>query len=114
MPQLLADRRDIDFNLYELLELEKLYELDPYREFSRKLIDRIVTEARSFALKELLPTYADGDRMGLSFDRGEVKVPPSFHRAYRLYCENQWTAPSAPQEYGGQGLPLLASAAVRE
>ena len=114
MPQELADRRDIDFNLYELFQTEDLCDLPAFREYNRKVFDLIVSEARNFAIKEMLPTYEDGDKIGVRFDAGTVKVPESFHRVYRLYCESEWTAPPAPQEYGGQGLPFAVTAAVRE
>jgi hypothetical protein len=114
MAQELADRRDIDFNLYELFQVEALCGLPAFGEFNRKVFDLIVSEARTFALKEMLPTYEDGDKMGVRFEAGAVKVPESFHRVYKLYCESEWTAPPAPQEYGGQGLPFTVTAAVRE
>jgi alkylation response protein AidB-like acyl-CoA dehydrogenase len=114
MPQELADRRDIDFNLYELFQAENLCDLPAFKEYNRKVFDLIVSEARNFAVKEMLPTYEDGDKIGVSFDAGTVKVPESFHRVYKLYCESEWTAPPAPQEYGGQGLPFTVTAAIRE
>lgn len=114
MPQELADRRDIDFNLYELFQVEDLCSLPTFGEYNKKVFDLIVSEARNFAIKEMLPTYEDGDKIGVSFDAGAVKVPESFHRVYQLYCESEWTAPPAPQEYGGQGLPFTVTAAIRE
>ena len=114
MPQVLADRRDIDFNLYELFHTDQLCELERFREFNKKVFDMIVTEARNFAIKELQPTYADGDKIGVTYENGVVRVPESFHRAYRLYCENEFNAPSVPQEYGGQGLPFTLGAAIKE
>jgi len=114
MPQELADRRDIEFNLYEIFEAEALCALDPFREFNRKAFDLMVAEARRFALKEMLPTYPDGDRLGVVFDRGTVKVPESFHRVYSLFCEGEWNAPAGPPVYGGQGLPFTVAAAIRE
>jgi alkylation response protein AidB-like acyl-CoA dehydrogenase len=114
MPQELADRRDIDFNLYELFQAENLCDLPVFKEYNRKVFDLIVSEARNFAIKEMLPTYEDGDKIGVSFDAGTVKVPESFRRVYKLYCESEWTAPPAPQEYGGQGLPFTVTAAIRE
>ncbi len=115
MPQLLADRRDIDFVLHEMLEVEKLTAFEKFGAFNRKTFDLILTEARRFALKEMLPTYPDGDREGVRFESdGTVRVPESFHRAHRLYLESEWTAPSAAPEHGGQGLPHVIRAAAEE
>jgi hypothetical protein len=103
MAQVLADRRDIDFNLYELFKAEALCEFDCYKEFNKKVFDLIVNEARNFAIKEMLPTYAEGDKIGPRFENGKVYVPESWHRVYKLYCRNEWNSPSASQEYGGAG-----------
>lgn len=114
MAQVLADRRDIDFNIFEMFQAEALCETDTYKEFNKKVFDLIITEARNFAIKEMMPTYEEGDKVGLQFENGVVKVPESWHRVYDLYCENEWNAPSSPQEYGGQGLPWIITVAVKE
>ncbi len=115
MPQQIADRRDIDFVLHEMLEVDKLTAFDKFGAFNRKTFDLIVSEARRFALKEMLPIYSDGDRIGVRYEKdGTVRVPESFHRAHRLYLEGAWTAPSAAPEHGGQGLPHSVRAAVDE
>ncbi len=114
MAQLIADRRDIDFVLYEQLDTEGLLSADKYKEFNRKTLDLIITEARSFALKELLPTCPDGDREGVKYEDGEVKVPASYHRGHKLYLEGEWTSLAEPVELGGQGLPPSVARAVSE
>ena len=114
MPQLIADRRDIDFVLYEQLKADELTQNDRYNDFNKKTFDMIVSEARNFAIKELLPTCAEGDREGLVFENGQVNVPQSFHRAYKLLLEGEWTSLIEDPEWGGQGLPLVISQAVGE
>ncbi len=115
MAQLIADRRDIDFVLHELLDIETLTESDIFGEFNRKTFDLILNEARRFALKEMLPTYEEGDRIGVRYEGdGTVKVPESFHRVHKLFLESEWTAPAMNPEYGGQGLPHALTVAVDE
>jgi alkylation response protein AidB-like acyl-CoA dehydrogenase len=114
MAQVLADRRDIDFNLYEMFQVEELCKFDRYKEFNKKIFDMIITEARNFAIKEMWPTYEEGDRIGPQFDNGVVRMPESWHRVYQLYCENEYVATSYDEKYGGQGLPWMVSAALRE
>ena len=67
MAQRIADRRDIDFVLYEQLQIEQLFETERYQDLNRKSADMVVTEARRFGLKEILPTYTEGDRVGVAF-----------------------------------------------
>jgi alkylation response protein AidB-like acyl-CoA dehydrogenase len=114
MAQVIADRRDIDFVLYEQLKTDEMTSLDKYKDFNKKTFDMIITEARNFALKELLPTNAEGDKEGLDFKNGQVKVPQCFHRAYELYVEGEWTSLTEDPEWGGQGLPANISQAVGE
>ena len=114
MANLISDRRDIDFVLYEQLDVLALTKLSKFKGYNRKTFDLIISEARNFALKELLPTWADGDRIGVTFENGQVKVPPSFHRAFRLLCEGEWSALAENSEWGGQGLPITISAAADE
>jgi len=115
MAQQIADRRDIDFVLHEMLQIEKLTEAEMFSEFNRKTFDLILNEARRFAIKEMLPTYEEGDRVGVRYEgNGTVKVPESFHRVHELYLESEWTAPAMNPEYGGQGLPHSLTVAVDE
>jgi len=114
MAQVIADRRDIDFVLYEQLEAEELTKIDRYKDLNKKVFDMIITEARNFAVKELLPTFAEGDREGLRFENGQVKVPECFHRAYELLLEGEWTSLIEDPAWGGQGMPTIVSQAVGE
>ena len=114
MAQVIADRRDIDFVLYEQLNLEEMARFDKYSGFNRKTFDMIVTEARNFSVKELLPTNAEGDREGVQLENGRVTVPQSFHRAYELFLEGEWTSLTEDPQWGGQGLPTNISQAVGE
>ncbi|GAB6147286.1 acyl-CoA dehydrogenase [Desulfocicer niacini] len=114
MANLISDRRDIDFVLYEQLDIECLAKFSLFKEYNRKTFDLVITEARNFALKELLPIWAEGDRLGVTFENGAVKVPPSFHRAFNLMRENEWTALAESTKWGGQGMPLTISVAADE
>ena len=48
MAQVIADRRDIDFVLYEQLKIDELTKLDRYRDFNKKIFDMIITEAQKY------------------------------------------------------------------
>ncbi|MFZ1985926.1 MAG: acyl-CoA dehydrogenase [Desulfatitalea sp.] len=114
MAQLITDRRDIDYVLFEQLDTEALLKTEKFSEFTRKTLDLIINEARTFALKELLPVCAEGDRQGVTLEDGVVKVPACYHRAHKLYIEGSWTSLSEPVELGGQGLPPSVARAVQE
>ena len=114
MAQVIADRRDMDFVLWEQLKVDELTKLDKYKEFNKKTFDMIISEARNFAVKELLPTSAEGDSEGLRFENGKVRVPECFHRAFELLLEGEWTSLTEDPAWGGQGLPVNISQAAGE
>ncbi|MBU8850202.1 MAG: acyl-CoA dehydrogenase N-terminal domain-containing protein, partial [Desulfobacterales bacterium] len=57
MTQVITDRRDIEFVIHEQLEAETLSKLhENFADFNKKTIDLVISEAKNFAVKELLPT----------------------------------------------------------
>ncbi len=114
MAQPIADRRDIDFVLYEQMETEKLAKEEKFAGLNKKAFDMIISEARNLAIKEILPTKVDGDRIGVTFENGEVKVPQSFHKPHRLLLEGEWASMTEDPELGGQGLPHVIYQAAKE
>ena len=114
MGQVITNRRDIDFVLFEQFDAEELTRHEKFAEFNKKTFDLIIKEARNLAIKEILPTFAEGDREGVRLEDGQVKVPACFHRAYKLFKEGEWTAMIADPELGGQGLPYCVTQAASE
>ncbi|MBI9076325.1 MAG: acyl-CoA dehydrogenase [Desulfatibacillum sp.] len=116
MAQQLVDRKDLDFVLWEQLDCEGeiLKKYGEFKEFNKKTCDMIITEAKSLAVKELLPTMQEGDRQGVRFEDGVVKVPDSFHRAHKLLLEGEWQSLGVDTEMGGQGAPPFIATAVAE
>ena len=107
MANLLVDERDVKFVLYEQLKIDELCQSERYAEFSREMFDMVLDAAQKLAEKELAPTNADGDAKGVVLEKGQVRVPESFHNAYRLYCEGGWAALPIAQDKGGQGFPSV-------
>ncbi|MGD9071592.1 MAG: acyl-CoA dehydrogenase [Desulfobacterales bacterium] len=114
MAQQIADRRDVDFLLHEVLRVEKMSEHEKFEEFNRKTIDLIISEARNLALKEVLPTQVIGDRQGVHFENGAVTVPEEFKKVYETYREGEWVAMTESIDWGGQGMPRTVALAASE
>ena len=114
MAQQIADRRDVDFVLHEQLQVEELSQHEIYAEFNKKTVDLIVSEARNLAIKEILPTQQEGDRLGTRFEDGRVTVPESFHRAWELFKEGEWLAMIEDPNWGGQGMPRTVALAASD
>ncbi|MBI5845878.1 MAG: acyl-CoA dehydrogenase [Deltaproteobacteria bacterium] len=114
MAQFIADKRDMEFVLYEQMDLEGLAKAERYTEFNRKTCDLILNEARNLAVKEILPTNKEGDSVGAQLENGRVKVPPCFHKPYKAFCEGDWIAMTDDPEVGGQGMPVTLAQAAGE
>lgn len=114
MAQLIADRKDIDFILYELLDAEQLFKHEKFNAFSRKTVDMIISEARKLSLKEILPTLAESDKNGVRFENGRVLAPESFRKARQAILDADLTSTMEDPKWGGQGLPFLISIAIME
>lgn len=75
----------------------------------------VLDEAARFAADRLLPLNAVGDAQGCRLDdSGRVRTPEGFAAAYQQFVEAGWPALPCEPEWGGQGLPMLIDAAVRE
>ncbi len=112
--QFIADRRDVDFVLFEQMEAEKLLKTNKYADLNKKALDMVITEARNLAVREILPTYAEGDRNGARYEDGRVIAPECFRRPLELFREGEWIAMTEDPEIGGQGLPFLIAQAANE
>jgi alkylation response protein AidB-like acyl-CoA dehydrogenase len=78
------------------------------------MFDMVISEARNLGIKEIFPTYQQGDREGIRFENGRVTVPQCFHRPYKLFVEGEWIAMAEDPEVGGQGLPWIIRQAALE
>ena len=114
MGNLLVNMRDQLFLLFEQLEIEKLFETELFKDFSKDDVLMMMNEAEKMAVNVLLPAYEPGDKQGCTFKDGKVSVPESFHDAYRKYCEGGWLAQVQSPDIGGQGLPFIMMTANLE
>ena len=106
MPQYKAPIRDLQFVLYEVLDVETHYDAIPaYAGTNRELIDEVLGAAASFCENELSPINQSGDQEGCKFDNGVVTTPKGFKEAYKKYIDLGYPAISVPVEEGGQGMP---------
>jgi len=114
MAQHLVEKRDMDFVMWEQFDNEKFLAHEKYKAFNKKTCDMVLTEARKIAIKEMLPTLAEGDDVGLKFENGEVTTPECFRPVFDLLKDGEWGGLAAPEEMGGQGAPSFISSAVNE
>ncbi|MGC8604252.1 MAG: acyl-CoA dehydrogenase N-terminal domain-containing protein, partial [Desulfomonilaceae bacterium] len=64
MPDLLVDERDVNFVLFEQLNVEELCRKEKFSEFSRETFEMVINAAQKLAENQLWPINAEGDRIG--------------------------------------------------
>ena len=107
-----VDMRDIFFNLFEKLKVEKLSDFEAYKDFSADDYKMILNEAEKFAVQVIAPTLAATDKNGARFFEGKVVVPEEVRNTLRKFNEAGWGAVSASPAFGGQGLPSTVGVAT--
>ncbi len=112
MTQVITDRRDVEFVMHEQLDAQSLSALhENFADFNKKTIDLVISEAKNFAVKELLPTNKEGDEQGCTLENGTVTTPESFKRLFKIFNEGEWLATTETPEWGGQGMPMTVASA---
>lgn len=104
---------DYEF-LYDVLGLDELSEIPAFAEVGKELALQVIGEAGRFATEVLAPLNRSSDETGAEYSDGEVRTPPGFGEAYRLYREGGWPSLTGPSEFGGQQLPGFLAHAMSE
>jgi alkylation response protein AidB-like acyl-CoA dehydrogenase len=109
-----VNERDLFFILKNQLDYGNLCRLERYRELDEETLDMLVSEAVRFAKAEIAPLQEIGEKWGVRFEDGQVRCPPEFAKAFRLFGENGWTAAARDPTYGGQGFPHMMRIVINE
>jgi len=115
MPVYKAPTRDTRFVVNELIGLDGYADLPGFANAARDLTDAVIEEGGRFVSEVVAPLNQIGDREGCTRHAdGSVTTPTGFKAAYRQYVEGGWATLSAPEEFGGQGLPHVIGFAMEE
>jgi alkylation response protein AidB-like acyl-CoA dehydrogenase len=105
MSNLLVNTRDQQFVLFEQLGIEKLFESEAFKDFTKDDLLMIMKEAEKLAVNVIAPTLKEGDEEGCHLKDGVVSVPKCYREPYKAFCEGGWLNPMDSPEVGGQGIP---------
>ncbi|MBO9446754.1 acyl-CoA dehydrogenase [Ruegeria sp. R14_0] len=107
-------QRDITFLLDEVLDLDKTLALPGYEHCDKDTFFAVVDAINGFVRDNLATCNEAGDSPGARLEGGQVYAAPGFGEAYKVFCEDGWNALALEEEFGGQQLPFVLHAAMRE
>jgi len=116
MSHYIANLRDIEFCLFDLLGREKIMGTSLYGDVDRDTAIGMLEEMKRLCENDLAASFVEGDRVGaiLNKETGNVTLPDSFKKSYKAYVDGEWWRLDAPVELGGMKVPPSVRWAMAE
>jgi butyryl-CoA dehydrogenase len=108
----IINRRDLDFQLFEVLDAEALTQRPRYAEHSRETFAAVLDTATAIAEEKFAPHNRKADEHEPTFDGQRVSMIPEVGEALRAFCEAGFIAAAHDFERGGMQLPVLLTQAA--
>ena len=109
---LIVNRRDLDFMLYEVFNLNALLETPRYEDYDQEAISAILDVAQSVADDKFLPCAAKMDANEPTFDGEKVTIIPEVQEGLDAFREAGFFTAGFDADVGGMQLPLMIHQAV--
>lgn len=104
-----VQRRDIDFLLYEMLDLGRLFDTPHFAAHDRETIGAMFDSAQSIAERYFHPIASSLDANEPRFVDGRVEIMEEVGHALRTYAEAGFFAAGFDEEDGGLQLPMVVT-----
>jgi len=112
----LLDMRDMEFDLFEFLEIEKMSDMPRYAGFDRAVYEETLRLAEKIAVDQVFPANTEGHKEGCSYDRETkvVTVPSGYKAAVRSLVDAGFLSIADDPEIGGMGMPVAIQSSCFE
>lgn len=112
MKSTILSRRDLDFLLYEWLDVEKLTTLGRFTEHSRETFDGVLDLCEQLATRYFAPHNKLSDANEPTFDGQTVTLIPDVKEAWDAFAAADLIAMGMDAEIGGAQLPATVAQAA--
>ncbi len=112
MTHLFYSKRDLQFNLYELLNAEQLTQYGYYQDHDRESFEMILDAAEQISEKMLRPLLTEMDRQEPQLVDGKIRVHEGMKAIVKRFGEDGWINALFSYEEGGQQLPVTVQNAA--
>ena len=112
MPSKIVSRRDLEFMLYEWLDVEALTARERYADHSRETFNATLDMAERMAEDLYVPHCKKNDQQEPHFDGQTVHIIPEVKTALDAFCEAGLIAAGQDYELGGMQLPSMVEKAT--
>ncbi|OBF25047.1 acyl-CoA dehydrogenase [Mycobacterium sp. ACS4331] len=108
--------RDLEFNLFEVLDLEKVLATGEFGDLDGPSVREMLAEAARLAEGPLAESFAEADRHPPTFDPDThvVTLPEAFKTSFRAWQQGEWFRIGLSEEVGGVPAPAMVAWAVNE
>ena len=108
--------RDLEFNLFEVLDLEKALATGEFGDLDGESVRQMLDEAARLAEGPLAESFADADRNPPTFDpkTHAVTLPEAFKASLRAWQHGEWFRIGLNEAVGGVPAPSIVEWAINE
>ncbi len=108
----LINNRDLSFQLYEVLDTERLFARSKFEDHNQETFDAVLQTAEKIALKHFLSHNHKADQNEPQFIDGVVEMIPEVKQAFDAFREAGFIAGGMDYEQGGMQLPFIITLAA--
>jgi alkylation response protein AidB-like acyl-CoA dehydrogenase len=108
--------RDLEFNLFEVLELDKALASGEFGDLDGESVRHMLAEAARLAEGPVAASFAEADRHPPTFNVGEhtVALPEPLKESLRAWQRGEWFRVGLDENVGGVPAPAIVAWAINE